>query len=278
MNSSLERSRKIRTAGVYAFFLIGSVIMIFPFVWMFLTSFKTVEESMVIPPTILPADWQSKNYGDAMASLPFFSLYKNTALMIFWRVVCAVLFSSMAGYAFAKLNFKGKNILFSLVLIQMMLPSQIFITPQYQMLARFGLTNTIFALVFPGLVSAFGTFFLRQAYLGIPDEIAEAAYLDGCNQWQTFTKVMAPLTKSSMAALAVFTAVFAYGDLMWPLIVNTDINMMTLSSGLATLRGQFSTNFPVMMAGSLLAMIPMVVLYLFFQKQFIEGVAMTGGK
>ena len=278
MNSSLERSRKIRTAGVYVFFLIGSVIMIFPFVWMFLTSFKTVEESMVIPPTILPADWQSKNYGDAMASLPFFSLYKNTALMIFWRVVCAVLFSSMAGYAFAKLNFKGKNILFSLVLIQMMLPSQIFITPQYQMLARFGLTNTIFALVFPGLVSAFGTFFLRQAYLGIPDEIAEAAYLDGCNQWQTFTKVMAPLTKSSMAALAVFTAVFAYGDLMWPLIVNTAINMMTLSSGLATLRGQFSTNFPVMMAGSLLAMVPMVVLYLFFQKQFIEGVAMTGGK
>ena len=278
MNSSLERSRKIRTAGVDVFFLIGSVIMIFPFVWMFLTSFKTVEESMVIPPTILPADWQSKNYGDAMASLPFFSLYKNTALMIFWRVVCAVLFSSMAGYAFAKLNFKGKNILFSLVLIQMMLPSQIFITPQYQMLARFGLTNTIFALVFPGLVSAFGTFFLRQAYLGIPDEIAEAAYLDGCNQWQTFTKVMAPLTKSSMAALAVFTAVFAYGDLMWPLIVNTDINMMTLSSGLATLRGQFSTNFPVMMAGSLLAMVPMVVLYLFFQKQFIEGVAMTGGK
>ena len=278
MNSSLERSRKIRTAGVYVFFLIGSVIMIFPFVWMFLTSFKTVEESMVIPPTILPADWQSKNYGDAMASLPFFSLYKNTALMIFWRVVCAVLFSSMAGYAFAKLNFKGKNILFSLVLIQMMLPSQIFITPQYQMLARFGLTNTIFALVFPGLVSAFGTFFLRQAYLGIPDEIAEAAYLDGCNQWQTFTKVMAPLTKSSMAALAVFTAVFAYGDLMWPLIVNTDINMMTLSSGLETLRGQFSTNFPVMMAGSLLAMVPMVVLYLFFQKQFIEGVAMTGGK
>ena len=278
MNSSLERARKIRTGGVYAFFIIGSIIMIFPFVWMFLTSFKTVEESMIVPPTILPQSWQIKNFTDAMASLPFFSLYKNTILMIIWRVVCAVAFSSMAGYAFAKLNFKCKNILFSLVLIQMMLPSQIFITPQYQMLAKVGLTNTIFALVFPGLVSAFGTFFLRQAYMGIPDEIAEAAYLDGCNQWQTFYKVMAPLTTASMAALAVFTAVFAYGDLMWPLIVNTDLKMMTLSSGLATLRGQFSTNFPVMMAGSLLAMIPMVVLYLFFQKQFIEGVAMTGGK
>lgn len=278
MNSSLERARKIRTGGVYAFFIIGSIIMIFPFVWMFLTSFKTVEESMIVPPTILPQSWQIKNFTDAMASLPFFSLYKNTILMIIWRVVCAVAFSSMAGYAFAKLNFKGKNILFSLVLIQMMLPSQIFITPQYQMLAKVGLTNTIFALVFPGLVSAFGTFFLRQSYMGIPDEIAEAAYLDGCNQWQTFYKVMAPLTTASMAALAVFTAVFAYGDLMWPLVVNSDLKMMTLSSGLATLRGQFTTNFPVLMAGSLLAMLPMVILYLFFQRQFIEGVAMTGGK
>ncbi|MCI8506253.1 MAG: carbohydrate ABC transporter permease [Lachnospiraceae bacterium] len=278
MKSSLEKSRRRRTAGTYAFFIIGSIIMIFPFVWMFLTSFKSVEESMLVPPTILPQDWQGKNYEDAMASLPFLALYKNTILMIVWRVVCAVVFSSMAGYAFAKLNFKGKGVLFSLVLIQMMLPSQIFITPQYQMLAKFGLTNTVFALVFPGIVSAFGTFFLRQAYMGIPNEIAEAAYLDGCTQWQTFYKIMAPLTKASMAALAVFTAVFAYGDLMWPLIVNTDLKMMTLSSGLATLRGQFSTNFPVMMAGSLLAMIPMVVLYLFFQKQFIEGVAMTGGK
>ena len=278
MNSSLERAQKLRTGGIYAFFIIGSIIMIFPFVWMFLTSFKTVEESMVIPPTILPESWRLDSFKKALDSLPFLALYKNTFLLIFWRVVCAVAFSSMAGYAFAKLNFPGKNILFSIVLIQMMLPSQIFITPQYQMLARLGLTNTVFALVFPGLVSAFGTFFLRQAYLAIPNEVAEAAYLDGCNQWQTFTMIMAPLTKASMAALAVFTAVFAYGDLMWPLIVNTDLNMMTLSSGLATLRGQFSTDFPTLMAGSLLAMIPMVILYLIFQKQFIEGVAMTGGK
>ena len=278
MNSSLEKARKLRTGGIYAFFIIGSIVMIFPFVWMFLTSFKTVEESMMIPPTILPESWRLDSFKKALDSLPFLALYKNTFLLIFWRVVCAVAFSSMAGYAFAKLNFPGKNILFSIVLIQMMLPSQIFITPQYQMLARLGLTNTVFALVFPGLVSAFGTFFLRQAYLAIPNEVAEAAYLDGCNQWQTFTMIMAPLTKASMAALAVFTAVFAYGDLMWPLIVNTDLNMMTLSSGLATLRGQFSTDFPTLMAGSLLAMIPMVILYLIFQKQFIEGVAMTGGK
>ena len=177
-----------------------------------------------------------------------------------------------------ELKFRGKNLLFSLVIVQMMLPSQIFIIPQYQMLAGMGLTNSMFALVFPGLVSAFGTFFLRQAYMGIPDELGEAAYLDGCTKWQTFTKVMMPLTKASMAALTIFTAVFAYADLMWPLIANTDLNMMTLSAGLSTLRGQFITNYPVLMAGSVLAMVPMVILYLVFQKQFIEGIAMTGGK
>ncbi len=277
-NSSMGQSKKIVTTVTYAALILGSLVMIFPFLWMILTSSKTVPESMQIPPTIFPAQITFENFTRVMESLPFVSLYWNTALMILFRVVCAVAFSSMAGYAFAKLQFKGKNLLFSIVLMQMMMPSQIFIIPQYQMVAKLGAANTIFALVFPGLVSAFGTFFLRQAYLGIPNEIGEAAYLDGCNQWQSFTKVMFPLTSSSVAALTVFTAVFAYGDLMWPQVVNSDVKMMTLSAGLANLRGQFTTNFPVMMAGSLLAMLPMVILYLFFQRQFIEGVAMTGGK
>ena len=275
---SLEGSRRSTKIVTYTALIIGSIIMVFPFLWMILTSLKTQTESVRVPPTIFPAQLVFSNFTDAISSLPFMNMYINTILMIVFRVIFAVLFSSMAGYAFAKLNFKGKNILFGIVLMQMMLPSQIFIIPQYQMVAKLGIANSIAALVFPGIVSAFGTFFLRQAYLGIPNEIAEAAYLDGCNQWQAFYKVMFPLTSSSVAALTVFTAVFAYSDLMWPLVVNSDLNMMTLSSGLATLRGQFSTNFPVLMAGSLLAMLPMVILYLFFQKQFIEGIAMTGGK
>ena len=278
MNTSMKSSKRLSTTLTYIVLILGSVLMIFPFVWMILTSFKTQAESMAIPPQIFPSTWQISNFSTALASLPFVNLYVNTGLLIVFRVLCAVLFSSMAGYAFAKLQFPCKNLLFGIVLVQMMLPSQIFITPQYLMLAHMGLTNTIFALVFPGLVSAFGTFFLRQTYLGIPNEIAEAAYLDGCNKWQTFTKVMFPLTGSSCAALAIFTAVFAYSDLMWPLICNTDLNMMTLSAGLSTLNGQYTTNFPVLMAGSLLAMIPMVILYLIFQKQFIQGIAMTGGK
>ena len=278
MKHNLNSSRDLNKALIYAALIAGSITMIFPFAWMLLTSFKTQAESMAIPPQILPSHWNFDNFFKALDSLPFWNLYINTFLLIFFRVICAVVFSSMAGYAFAKLEFPCKNLLFGLVLMQMMLPSQIFIIPQYQMLAKMGLTNTIFALVFPGLVSAFGTFFLRQAYMGIPNEIAEAAYLDGCTKWQTFTKVLLPLTKSSIAALAIFTAVFAYADLMWPLICNTDLNMMTLSAGLSTLNGQYTTNFPVLMAGSLLAMIPMVILYLLFQKQFIEGIAMTGGK
>ncbi len=275
---SFERSQKMGKFITYAALVFGSIIMIFPFAWMILTSSKTVSESIQIPPTILPQQFMLDNFVDAVNSLPFVNMYFNTIMMIIFRVIFAVVFSSMAGYAFAKLKFKGKNLLFGIVLMQMMLPSQIFIIPQYQMVAKLGLANSIAGLVFPGLVSAFGTFFLRQAYLGIPNEVGEAAFLDGCNQWQTFTKVMFPLTSSSVAALTVFTAVFAYSDLMWPLVVNSDLNMMTLSSGLANLRGQFTTNFPVLMAGSLLAMLPMVALYLFFQRQFIEGIAMTGGK
>jgi len=278
MKKSLKRSYMMNKLLTYFFLILGAVIMIFPFVWMILTSFKTVPESMQIPPDILPKQVNLDNFKEAVASLPFGNLYLNTILMVFFRVVCAVLFSSMAGYAFAKLKFRGKKLLFGIVLVQMSLPSQIFIIPQYQMVAKMGMANTIFALVFPGLVSAFGVFFLRQAYMGIPDEVGEAAYLDGCNQWQTFYKIMFPLTGTSVAALTIFTAVFAYGDLMWPLVVNSDLKMMTLSSGLSTLRGQFTTNFPVLMAGSLLAMLPMVVLYLIFQRQFVEGIAGTGGK
>ena len=274
----MKGSNKNGKILVYALLIFGSLIMIFPFVWMFLTSFKTPAESMSIPATLFPSAFRLDKYIEVLGKLPFAKLYWNTILLVFFRVVCAILFSSMAGYAFAKLKFRGKNILFTIVLMQMSLPSQIFIIPQYQMVAKMGMANTIFALVFPGLVSAFGVFFLRQTYMGIPKEIGEAAYLDGCNQWQTFYKVMFPLTGTSVAALTIFTAVFAYSDLMWPLVVNSDLNMMTLSSGLATLRGQFTTNFPVLMAGSLLAMLPMVILYLIFQKQFIEGIASTGGK
>jgi len=155
-------------------------------------------------------------------------------------------------------------------------PGQIFIIPQYLMVSKMGMLNTIFALVFPGIVTAFGTFLLKQAYMGLPKDLEEAARLDGCNIGQTFLFIMAPLTRSSMVALGIFTAVFAYKDLMWPLICNKDV--MPLSAALAKMQGQYTNNYPQLMAASLLACIPMIVLYLIFQKQFIEGIATSGGK
>ena len=253
--------------------------MIFPFVWMITTSFKTVPETTLIPPTLFPRSFKNiKAYQQVTNSLPFLKLYYNTLMMIVLRVLCAVIFSSMAAYAFAKLKFPLKNIFFFIVLSQLMLPAQVFILPQYEMISAMGQTDSIFALVFPAIVSAFGTFFLRQTYMGIPDDLLDAAKIDGCSYFGTFIKIAFPLTKSSIAALAVFTALFAYSDLMWPLIVNTRQDKLTLSSGLSTLRGQFAVNYPNLMAGSVLAMVPMIVIYIIFQRQFIEGIALTGTK
>jgi multiple sugar transport system permease protein len=198
--------------------------------------------------------------------------------MIAFRILCAIVTASMAGYAFGRLRFWGSNLAFSLVLIQMMIPPQIFIIPQYQMISRMGMTNTIFALVFPGLVTAFGTFLMRQAYKMLPRNLEEAAKLDGLNIGKTFLFILAPLTKSSLVALSVFTAVFAYKDLMWPMIVNTSKDTLVLASALAKMKGQYVSNYPELMAASLIACVPMIVLYFIFQKQFIEGIATSGGK
>lgn len=278
MNASLKTRKNVVTFFTYLVLILGSISMIFPFVWMLLTSFKTQAESMAIPPQILPSHWDLDSFVKALQSLPFTNLYINTGLLILFRVIFAVVFSSMAGYAFAKLDFPLKRPLFFIILTQLMLPGQVFIIPQYLMLSSMNQLNTRFALIFPGLVSAFGTFFLRQFYMSLPNDLAEAARLDGCNVMQTFVWVMAPLTKTAVMALAVFTALFAYSDMMWPLIVNMNIDKMTLAAGISSLQGQHSTNYPVMMAGSALAMIPMLAIYLIFQKQFIEGIALTGTK
>lgn len=279
MSDNSKRKWKKGHLLIYLVLLIGSVVMIFPFLWMILTSFKTVPETTLIPPSFFPDSFKNLvAYDQVTSSLPFLKLYYNTLMMIGIRVLCAIIFSSMAAYAFAKVNFPLKKIFFAIVVSQLMFPAQVFILPQYEMISALGKTDSIFALVFPGLVSAFGTFFLRQSYMGIPDDLIEAACIDGCGQFRTFASIAFPLTKTAIAALSVFTALFAYADLMWPLIVNTKLDMLTLSSGLSTLRGQFSVNYPNLMAGSVLAMIPMIVIYLIFQKQFVEGIALTGTK
>lgn len=271
--------KKISRIFMHLFLIIISIIMILPFVWMVLTSFKSVTESTQMNPfVIFPSQWRIENYIEVIKGNDFLALYINTFLMMIFRVICSVLFSAMAAYAFARLEFPGRNFLFGLVLFQMMIPAQVFIIPQYLMIDQINMRNTIFALVFPGLVSAFGTFLLRQFFMGLPKELEEAAYLDGCNIGQTFFKVMLPLARSGLIALSIFTALFAFKDLMWPLIVNSNTDAATLSSALSKIQSAYSVNYPQLMAASVLAIWPMLAVYIIFQKQFIEGIATSGGK
>jgi carbohydrate ABC transporter membrane protein 2, CUT1 family (TC 3.A.1.1.-) len=276
---SLERNRKISSFVVHLTLVLISITMLIPFLWMVLTAFKSITEATSVDPFIIfPKVWRTDAFKAVFANMDFLLLYRNTLLLIFFRVLCAVVTATMAGYAFARLRFPGRDLAFSLVLFQMMVPNQVFLIPQYLMVSKMGMLNTIFALVFPGLVTAFGTFLLRQGFMGLPKDLEEAARLDGCNIGQTFLFVMMPLMRSSMVALGIFTALFAYKDLMWPMIVNTDKDMLVLSSALAKMQGQYVVKFPELMAASLIACVPMIVLYILFQKQFIEGIATSGGK
>ncbi len=184
----------------------------------------------------------------------------------------------MAGYAFARIDFPGRDIIFIIILSVLMVPGQIFLIPQFMIIKKLGLLNSIPALILPGLFSAFGTFLMRQFFMTLPKELEESAILDGCNQFQIFWKIMLPLVKPGLVALAISTCLYCWNSLMWPLIVNTSVDKMTLSAGLASLQGQHSTNYPVMMAGTVLAIWPMILAFIIFQKQFIEGIASTGTK
>lgn len=222
--------------------------------------------------------WRLDAFKSVMSKMNFLRLYWNTLVLIAGRIFFAVITATMAGYALGRLKFPGRSLAFGLVLFQMMVPGQIFIIPQYLMVSKMGMLNTSFALIFPGLVTAFGTFLLRQAYMNLPKDLEEAAVLDGCGIFARFLFVMLPLTRSSMVALGIFTALFAFKDLMWPLVVNTEQTTMPLSAALAKIQGQFTSDYPELMAASMLACVPMIIIYILFQKQFIEGIATSGSK
>ncbi len=264
--------------AVHAVLIIGGIMMVFPFIWMVLSSLKTVEEITNIPVTFFPESPSTVNYSLALEAVPFLNLYINTILSIIGRIVCALLFSSMAAYGFARIKFPGRNFLFSIVLVQMMVPSEIFLIPQYQIVTALGMADTVMALILPGFVSAFGTFLLRQHFLGIPLELEEAGIIDGCNRFQIYSKIMLPVCQSGLISLGVFTALFTWKDLLWPLIVNINMDKMPLSAGLASLRGIFITNDGVLMAGAVIAVFPMIIIYSFSQRFFIEGIAQSGIK
>ena len=282
-----DRAGFISKFIIYVILILFAIVMIVPFVWMFLTAFMTMSEATATNPfVIIPSQWRRENFEFVLQTQDFLRLYWVTLGMIAGRIVAAVLTATLAGYALARINFKGRNVVLVLILMQMMVPSQIFTLPQFQMVSSLGQMDnmlaqylgldTMFSLLFPGLVSAFGTFLLRQSYKSLPKDLEEASILDGCNPGQTFLFVMAPLVKASMVALGIFTAIFAYRELLWPLIAQN--RTMPLSGALAMMQGQHFTHYPRLMAAALMATLPMIVIYLIFQKHFVEGIATTGTK
>ena len=261
---------------VHLILLAGVAVVVFPFLWMILTSFKTSGEAMKIPPTIFPEKFVTTAYHTIVSSaIPFGTVYMNTIISTVVTTIVQIAFCSMAGYAFGRIDFPFKNAIFVLILSVLMVPGQIFLIPQYQIIQKMGLLDTIPALFMPNLFSAFGTFLLRQFFMSLPKELEEAAIVDGCGRFRIFGQIMLPLVKPGIVALAIFTIKFAWNDFMWPLIVNTSMEKMTLGPALSTLQGQYTTEYPMQMAGAVLALI---VIFFLFQKQFIEGVAQSGIK
>lgn len=278
LNSEKQNKLNNKNILIHLVLLIGVVITITPFIWMILTSLKTLGESTLIPPKVFPEVPQWKNYSEVQKTLPFLKFYYNTVVYTVVRTIGQIILCSMAGYAFARIEFPGKKFIFIGLLSVLMIPAQSFLLPQFMIMAKLKLLNTIRALIIPGLFSSFGTFLMRQFFMQIPKEIEEAAILDGCNHFQIFKNVMLPLVKPGIIALSITCILASWNQLMWPLIVNTNLNKMTLSAGIASLSGQHFTNYPVMMAGSVLAIWPMIVVFIIFQKQFIQGLAFTGSK
>ena len=264
---------------VHLILLAGVAVVVFPFLWMILTSFKTSGEAMKIPPTIFPEKFVTTAYHTIVSSaIPFGTVYMNTIISTVVTTIVQIAFCSMAGYAFGRIDFPFKNAIFVLILSVLMVPGQIFLIPQYQIIQKMGLLDTIPALFMPNLFSAFGTFLLRQFFMSLPKELEEAAIVDGCGRFRIFGQIMLPLVKPGIVALAIFTIKFAWNDFMWPLIVNTSMEKMTLGPALSTLHGQYTTEYPMQMAGAVLAVVPLIVIFFLFQKQFIEGVAQSGIK
>jgi multiple sugar transport system permease protein len=256
----------------------AAALMVVPFVWEILSLFKTNREVSSVPPTLFPADPSLAGYESFFASVPFLAQFGVSAISLILRVAGQVLVAALAGYAFARLNFPGRNILFAVFLLMLMVPSQLFLLGQFEIIRDLKLLNTIPALAIPGIFSAFGTFLMRQAFVTMPKEYEEAARLDGAGPFRVFWSVMLPMARPMIAALAVLTSLYSWNDLLWPLIVTPGGANRPLTVGLAAMQGQFGTDYPALMAGALICTAPLVIVFLVLQRQFFEGIASSGLK
>jgi multiple sugar transport system permease protein len=272
-----------RAAGwaVYAALVLGAAVALFPFAWMVLGSFKDARESNLFPPTVLPAEWHLENYQAAWTTPPstlgryFFNSIVVSVLGTSLQLVIGVL----AAYAFARLRFRGRDRLFVLYLGTLMIPYQVTLIPTYILFNRLGLINSYAVLILPSVFGgAFGTFLLRQFFMTIPQELEDAATIDGAGHLTIYRTIIMPLSGPALAALGVFVFINHWNDFLWPLVTISETNRKTLTIGLATLQGQYNTEWTQMMAGAVLSLLPILIVFFAAQRYFVEGITLSGIK
>jgi multiple sugar transport system permease protein len=261
-----------------AVLIVISFFVLLPFVWMLSASFRTQGDLTGNPTSLWPSAFTLQNYEQIWAQIPFARQFLNSVAYAGTVTVVSVILDSLAGYAFARYDFPGKRILFVGILITLMLPIQVTFIPVYNLLNGLGWVNTLQGLIVPRIADAFGIFFMRQFFLGLPKDMEEAARIDGASEGRIFFRIMLPLATSAVLTIAMFNLLANWNDLLWPLMVTTDPTMETLPAGLALFKGQHVSNYGLLMAGSVLSLIPMLVIFFFVQRRFIEGIATTGLK
>jgi len=271
--------RRARLVGRYTVMVACAVLMVGPFVWMVLAALRTDADIRSVPPTLFPDPVTGENFTRVTEAFDFWRFTANSIGIAIASTILQLATATAAAYAFARIQFKGRNLLFALYLATMMIPLQVVIVPLFIEMRNLGLVDSYAALLLPTIVSSFGTFLMRQAFLGLPSELDEAAFIDGANHFQVFTKVLLPLVKPALATFAVFAFMATWNSFLWPLVITQASDRhVTLPVGLSRLNGRFGTDWNVVMAGSVISIAPIVVFYAFTQRWVIRSVAYTGMK
>ncbi|GHO46734.1 carbohydrate ABC transporter permease [Ktedonospora formicarum] len=267
------------TVLLHAVLILGSLVMVVPFIWMLVTSLEGTAQSFSVPPAWIPNPVMWENYPKSLAALPFDLAYINSAIVSLAVTICQLVTCSMAGYAFARLKFPGRNIIFFAFLATLMIPFQLTIIPIFITMKNLGILDTLVSLILPpALFSAFGVFLMRQFIMGLPIELEEAAIVDGAGRWTIFWRVVLPLLKAPLSALGIFAFLGQWNDFLRPLIMLNTPENFTVPLMLNQFRGQYATEWTLVMAGSVIAVVPVLIVYIIAQRQVIQGIAMTGLK
>lgn len=280
---ALQRPRSFSPSSIalQAFLVIMGILFVLPFVWMLSTSLKPPRDIFQVTLNLIPSELRWENYGLVLDRAPFVRFYLNSGLVALGRVLGQIVLCSMAAFAFARLRFPGREPLFLLLLAALMVPEPMIYIPNFVLLRELQWLDTYQGIVVPTLVSAFGTFLLRQFFMTIPQDYQEAAVLEGANPFQVYWHIFLPLAKSALAAFALFQVVWSWKDFLWPLIVASRTEMYVLPVGIALLKGDYPGGTPdvaPMMAAAAMATVPMLVVFVFVQRQLIEGISLSGVK